>query len=67
MNEGNDFGARSDREVVQDHRGELQPYPEGRRERTQRLEGSQTPPRRLDSGRLRRAGRFGVCLIPSAN
>jgi hypothetical protein len=27
---------------------------------TQRLEGSQTPPRRLDSGRLRRAGRFGA-------
>jgi hypothetical protein len=30
----------------------------------QRLEGSQTPPRRLDSGRLRRAGRFGACPMP---
>jgi len=29
MNEGNDFGARSDREAVQDHRRELQAYPEG--------------------------------------
>jgi hypothetical protein len=27
---------------------------------TQRLEGSQTSPRRLDSGRLRRASRFGA-------
>jgi hypothetical protein len=27
----------------------------------QALEGSQTSPRRLDSGRLRRASRFGAC------
>jgi hypothetical protein len=33
VNEGNNFGARSDREAVQDHRRELQAYPEGRRER----------------------------------
>jgi hypothetical protein len=40
---------------------------------TQCLEGSQTPPRRLDSGRLCRAGRFGahatihrICYATSA-
>ena len=33
---------------------------------TQRLEGSQTSPHRLDSGRLRRAGRFGAHLVTLA-
>jgi hypothetical protein len=38
-----------------------------RRVIAQRLEGSQTSPRRLDSGRLRRASRFGVYLATLAN
>ena len=34
---------------------------------TQRVEGSQTSPRRLDSERLRRAGRFGAHLAALAH
>jgi|ERR1700678_3241996 len=51
-------------EAVQDPSRELAGLIRRTSGRTQRLEGSQTPPRRLDSGRLRRAARFGACPMP---